>query len=240
MSRAARLVGACAIVGSLLPAGALAQYPPPPPPGYPPPQYAPPPQQRTSFRPGPELVGFAGYQVASDLNYYSGYATIDGAASYGAALRFRLRPGETAELLWVYVPTNAHFRSSAYGGVADTSLSINYFQLGGTKGVRMDRVEPYVAASLGAAVFSAGTLRFPGSTTQLVSSDAWRFAFTVGLGLKIWLSEQLALQGEARMLAPVWFSGGTFYAGTGGSAFAVSGGIPMVEGNFTGGLVLSL
>ena len=41
------------------------------------------------------------------------------------------------------------------------------------------------------------------------------------------------------MLAPVWFSSGAFYAGPGGSAFAVSGGIPVVEGNFTGGITVA-
>jgi hypothetical protein len=73
----------------------------------------------------------------------------------------------------------------------------------------------------------------------LNGSDIWRFAFTLGGGLKIWLIEQLAIQLDARMMAPVWFSSASFYVGTGGGGFGVSGGIPIVEGNFTGGIVIA-
>jgi opacity protein-like surface antigen len=191
--------------------------------------------QAEPFRPGLELAGLAGYHVSSDLDLQSGTATIGDAPSYGAALRARLRPGQTAELLWVIVSTDADFRSSL--GVGDASLTINYFQIGGTSGFRADRLEPYLAATVGAAVFSPGTLNIGGG--RLEGDDVWRFAFTIGGGLKIWLGEKLALLLEARMMAPVWFSSATLYAGSGGAAIGVSGGIPIVEGNFTGGLVLS-
>ena len=189
------------------------------------------------FRPGLELVGLAGYHISSDLNYLTGSATIDGSPSYGASLRIRVRPGETAELLWVIVPTTAHFRSTSIGA-GDASLTINYFQIGGSKGFRSDRVEPYFSGTIGAAVYAPGTLAVPGGA-QLQGSDVWRFAFTIGGGFKLWLHEKVALQLEARMMAPVWFSSGAFYSGPAGGAFAVSGGIPVVEGNFTGGLVIA-
>jgi opacity protein-like surface antigen len=182
--------------------------------------------------------------VASDLNFYgygvnfsSGHATIDGSASYGATLRFKVRPGEAAELTWIYVPTNMHLYSGLASG--DGSLTINYFQVGGSKSFRADRLEPYLGATLGAAIFSPGTIRSNNGLSTLNGSDVWRFAFTLGGGLKIWLIEQLAIQLDARMMAPVWFSSASFYVGTGGGGFGVSGGIPIVEGNFTGGIVIA-
>jgi hypothetical protein len=187
------------------------------------------------FRPRLELAGLAGYHISSDLDLQTGSASIDDAPSYGAAIRARVRPGQTVEFLWVYVPTDATFRSTL--GVGDASLSINYFQIGGTTSIRRDRLEPYLSGTLGAAVFSPGTLQIGG--VRFEGDDAWRFAFTIGGGLKVWLAEKLALQFEARMLAPVWFSSASFYAGGGGAALGVSGGIPIVEGNFTGGLVFS-
>jgi opacity protein-like surface antigen len=188
------------------------------------------------FKPGIELAGLAGYHISSDLDLQSGSASIDDSPSYGAALRFRMRPSQTAELLWVIVPTDATFRTASLG-VGDASLTINYFQIGGTTGFRSDRIEPYLSGTMGAAVFSPGTLSIGGR--RLEGSDIWRFAFTVGGGLKIWLAEKLAIQLEARMMAPVWFSSASFYAGGGGAAVGVSGGIPIVEGNFMGGLVVA-
>ena len=221
MTHAAKLVLALAV---LLPIRTLAQAP----------QYG---SYAQPFRPGFELAGLAGYHISSDLNFITGSASIDGSPSYGAAIRARIRPGETAELLWVIVPTNAHFFSTTVGA-GDASLTINYFQIGGSKGFRSDRIEPYLSGTIGAALYAPGTLVIPGGT-QIQGSDIWRFAFTIGGGLKVWLHEKLALQFEARMMAPVWFSSAAFYSGPGGSAFGVSGGIPVVEGNFTGGLVLA-
>ncbi len=208
-------------VATLLPAQALAQAQQ----GY-----------GQPFRPGVELVGLVGYHISSDLNFATGSASIDGSPSYGASIRARLRPGETAELLWVIVPTNTHVRSSTLG-TGDASLTINYFQIGGSKGFRSDRLEPYFSGTIGAAVYAPGTLTV--GAVQVQGSDVWRFAFTVGGGLKIWLHEKVALQAEARLMAPVWFSSAAFYSGPGGAAFGVSGGIPVVEGNFTGGLVIA-
>jgi opacity protein-like surface antigen len=213
-------------LAALVPLGTSAQAP-----GYGAPSYGQP------WTPGLELVGFAGYHVASDLSFATGSASIDGSPSYGAALRARVRPGGTVELLWVIAPTTTHVRSSLATGSAD--LTIHYFQLGGTSGFRRDRLEPYLAGSLGAALYSVGNLVIAGGT-RFEGSDIWRFAFTLGGGLKIWLAENLAVQLEARMLAPVWFQSGSVFVGAGGAAFAVSGGIPVVEGNFTGGLVLAM
>lgn len=213
------------LVGALLPLGGRAQGS-----RYGSPSYA------QELRPGIELRGFAGYHVSSDLGFQSGSARVDGSPSYGAAIGARLRPGETTELLWVMAPTNAHFTSAL--GLGDASLTIHYFQLSGTQAFRTGRVEPYLTGSLGAALYSFGTLVLGG--TRFEGSDVWRFAFTFGGGLKFRLVEAVAIQLEARMLAPVWFSSASLYSGPAGAAFAVSGGIPVVEGNFTGGLVLAL
>lgn len=227
----------------LVPAASLAQYgapPPGPPPGYQPVQAYGAPSQRA----GPaahrfELVGLAGYHIASDFSFVSGHATIDSSVSYGAALRFAQAPGQYAELSWVWAPTNATYHSNAInGGLGTSSLNIHYIQIGGTKGFRNGNLEPYIGLSMGSAIFAVGDLRAGGSAVY-GGSTAWRFGFTVGGGLKVWLSDAVALQVDARMLAPVWFSSASFYAGGGGGAFAVSGGIPIVEGNFTGGIVIA-
>jgi opacity protein-like surface antigen len=234
MSTSAKLIRTVAALAALCPAVALAQAgsTTAPPPSY---AAAAPPPHRL------ELVGLVGYHIASDLDYATGYASIDSAMSYGAALRTGVMPGSKVELSWVYVPTNAHFRSTAFGAqIADSSLNIHYFQIGGQNSFRRDRLEPYFGGSLGAALFQLGDLRNPQTNVTLQSTDIWRFAFTFGLGTKIWLAPNVAIQLDARMLLPVWFSSATVYAGTNGAGFGVSGGIPIIEGNFTGGLVIAL
>src|SRR5689334_194849 len=99
-------------LAALLPLGTSAQAP-----GYGAPSYGQP------WTPGFELVGLAGYHVASDLSFATGSASIDGSPSYGAALRARVRPGHTVELLWVIAPTTTHVRSALATGSADLTIN---------------------------------------------------------------------------------------------------------------------
>ncbi len=240
MTNLPRTIRALVLSLFLLPAAAAAQYgaPPSPPPGYVPAQsYGAQPYASTRYKRF-EIVGQVGYHIASDFSFVSGHAAIDSSVSYGAALRFAQAPGQYGELSWVWAPTNATYYSSALNGIGTSSLNIHYIQLGGTKGFRNGNIEPYIGASLGSAIFAVGDLRVGGSGIY-GGSTAWRFGFTIGGGLKIWLSDAVALQLDARMLAPVWFSSASFYSGGGAGAFAVSGGIPVVEGNFTGGIVIA-
>ena len=66
------------------------------------------------------------------------------------------------------------------------------------------------------------------------------FAFTAGLGLKLWMTEMIALRFEARALVPVYFNSTAFYVGTGGGGVGVSGGLPWAQFAFTGGLTVAL
>jgi opacity protein-like surface antigen len=233
MSKAAHLVRTMAAVAAICPTFALAQAgsTTAPPPGY----ASAPPAKRL------ELAGLVGYHMSSDLDYPSGYTSIDSSVSYGVALRSPVAPGKMAELSWMYAPTNVHVRSTVFGTqIPQGSLDIHYFQIGGQNSFRRDRLEPFFGGSLGAALFHLGSIRNPVTNVTLNGSDIWRFAFTFGLGTKIWLRDNIALQLDAKMLLPVWFSSSSIYVGTGGAGFGVSGGIPVIEGNFGGGLVIAL
>ena len=81
----------------------------------------------------------------------------------------------------------------------------------------MGRIEPFGALTAGMVVIHASALRFQDGTTY-EGSDTVRFAFTAGLGFKVWLTESVGLRFEARALVPVYFSGGGFWVGTGGAS----------------------
>ncbi len=186
-----------------------------------------------------ELTAFAGYQVSSDITTSAGTLQIDDAPSYGVALDWTLRPGAQAELLWVYSATDLRLRGVAGApSSAPFPVDAHYFQLGGLATFGQGKLEPFVSGSLGAAMYVPGTVALEGGGTYALATT-WRFAFTLGGGVKIWLGDRLGLRLQARLLAPVMFGSAGFYSGPGGSALTVSGGIPFVQGDFTAGLTFA-
>ena len=153
----------------------------------------------------------------TDVSISEGHLSVDDAPVYGAALAWLTHPAIRAELLWLYStrpstpPGHWPWRRSA-----PFHVPTHYFQIGGSTGRRFDRLEPFIGGTLGSACSSPD-----GSITRTASTslgDTWRFAFTIGGGLNIHLSEKLALRGEARVAAPVYFSSGSIYVGGGGAA----------------------
>jgi hypothetical protein len=207
----------------------------PPPGSTPPPGYAPAQKQRRL-----ELTAFAGYELNSDITTSAGTLQVDDAPGYGVALDWTLAPGQQAELLWVYSATDVRLRGTAPGAPSSSSFPVDahYFQLGGLATFGKGNLEPFVSGSLGAAMYVPGTIVLDGGGT-LLPATTWRFAFSLGGGVKIWLGDRIGLRLQARLLAPVLFSGGAFYSGPGGAALTVSGGIPYVQGDFSAGLTFA-
>ncbi len=245
-----------ALLGTLLAATtALAQYyptpPPPPPSSAPPPGYypSPPPPQPTypvQYTPPPEpkgrgdieIGGFVGYQLPTDASGPNGKIIIDSSIDFGGFIDYSVRPGYGVELLYVYVPTHARFQSSFPGTIPDgekTSIGTHWIQIGGIVGRPMGRIEPFGAISAGMVIIAPDTLTFTNGTTATANTSV-QFAFTTGLGVKIWVTEMIAFRAEARALVPVFFSGGGVWVGTGGASVGLSGGIPFAMFDFTGGL----
>ena len=214
--------------------------PPPPQPVYVQPSYGPP-----SYTPPPpppsrgqiELGGFVGWTVSTDASTYNGTVVIDGATDYGGTIDYAIRPGYGVELLYAYVPTHARFASFAPSVSSSDSagLGLHWIQIGGTVSRPMGRIEPFGAITAGMVIIHPSALHFQDGTTSS-AEDTVRFAFTAGLGFKVWMTENVGLRFEARALVPVFFSGGGFWVGTGGAAVGLSGGIPFAQFDFTGGL----
>ena len=98
---------------------------------------------------------------------------------------------------------------------------------------RIGRTNDSRISSFGDTVASAT------SSDPLTPSTQVKFAFTGGGGLKIWINERFAVRLEIRALVPVYFTGTTFFVGTGGAGLGVSGGIPFAQFDFTGGLTVA-
>ncbi len=222
VSRLAAAVALTAVAAS--PSASLAQYPD---------------LSSEYFHPHAELAAMAGWQVNTDVTVSGGHLRVDDTPAYGASLALVTAPSVRAQLLWLYSNPTVHASGSPIlQDSAPFHVPTHYFQIGGTVGRRYDKVEPFAGGTLGTALSLPERLQLAnGQSTSL--SDTWRFAFTLAGGLDIHLSKNVALRGEARVAAPVYFSDSSIYVGGGAAALGVSSGIPIWQWNFLGGLVFS-
>lgn len=185
-----------------------------------------------------ELTAIAGYQVNTDVDADQGTLRVDDAPVYGAAFGVAPAPNYQVEVLWLYSEPTVRASGLYVNGSAPFDVATHYFQVGGIRSVRRQAVELFGGGTLGAALFLPGTLRLAdGSTVGL--GDTWRFAFTFGGGVKIRVVPKVALRLETRLALPLYFSSGGVYVGSGGAGLGVSGGVPIWQWNFLGGLAFS-
>jgi len=72
-------------------------------------------------------------------------------------------------------------------------------------------------------------------------SAAYRFAFTLQGGVKIWLNDKVGLRLRGAMLGPMqWGSGGLFCSSGSGCDIGVGASTTILQGEFTGGVVVKL
>jgi hypothetical protein len=185
-----------------------------------------------------DLSVFGGYQLNGDVGTSGGNLDIHDSPSFGAALDYRLSPLGSLELIWLYSKPDAIFQSfnPLYLSSRSFSVASHYFQIGGMSSLPRGKLEPFIALTLGAALFLPDTITFTNGSTANVS-DTWRFATTLALGTKIWISPNVGLRLETRLLVPMVFNGGGYYYGTGGAGLGASTGVPSVQLAFVGGLV---
>jgi opacity protein-like surface antigen len=185
-----------------------------------------------------DITAFGGYQLNGDVSTNGGSLNIDDSPAFGGELDVRLHPLGSLELMYEYTKPNARFVSisSLFPSSGTFGVASHYFQLGGMHVRQMGRFEPYLGLTLGAALYVPDSIPLSGGGTA-TANDTWRFAMTLNAGTKIWMTPNLGLRFDIRMLMPILFSSGGFYYGSGGSGLAASGGIPSLQFAFTGGLV---
>ena len=207
---------------------ALAQY-----------QYSPPPQYAPSWIGSKvfDLTAFAGYQLNGDVSTTGGNLNIGDSPTYGGILDYRVHRYGSIELMYEYTkPTAQFFSFSSFSSSRPFDVASHYFQIGGMSVQHSGPLEPFFGLTIGGALYLPGTVTLANGGT-LNAQDTWRFAATLMLGTKIWVSDNVGVRLEARMLMPMVFNSAGFYYGTGGAGLATSAGIPSLQFAFTGGLV---
>lgn len=184
-----------------------------------------------------DLTAFAGYQLNGDVSTTGGNLNIGDSPAYGGILDVRVHRYGSIELMYEYTKPTAQFLSfGTFSSTQPFDVTSHYFQIGGMSVQHAGPLEPFFGLTVGAALYVPETIVRQGGGT-LNANDTWRFATTLMLGTKIWISDNVGLRLETRMLMPLVFNGGGFYYGTGGAGLTTSAGIPSLQFAFTGGLV---
>jgi hypothetical protein len=185
-----------------------------------------------------ELTPFGGYMFGGKMRFYEGDLKINDNANYGLVMDIEIAPDTKFELLWSHMSTEARFTGS-YGydflSTPPFDVSVGYIQVGTVREINYDNIRPFGAFTLGTTYFLPGT-----NTGEVRYDDTWKFSVTLGGGAKIWLTDRVGIRLQGRLMLPMFWGGVGFTVGTGGSGFSVGAGTSMVQGDFTGGLIIAL
>ena len=184
-----------------------------------------------------EVTPFGGYLLGGNIKFYEGEFKIEDAACYGGMLAVQIRNGNFIELSYTGMTTMGDWRPySSYSNdhpAGNVDMAVNHFQIGSLNEFPLnnDAIRPYGTVSLGTTWFNI---------KDDDADDEWLFSVAAGLGMKYFFNDKIGIRIQARILLPVVYNGGGFYIGTGGSGMYVSSTAPIVQGDFTGGLIIAL
>lgn len=185
-----------------------------------------------------EITPFAGYQIGGTLKGYNNWEfKINNNMSYGGRVAVGLSTTTFVEFTYLRSDTEGQYFGYYDGTIGDkTPLSSNYIQLGGLQEMDMGVLSPFITITGGLAVWS------PKNSSDF--STYTQFAFTVGGGTKIWISDMIGIRIQANMLMPLVYNGAGFGCGIGTGGSGCGGGIytriTPFQGEFSGGLIIKI
>jgi opacity protein-like surface antigen len=183
-----------------------------------------------------EITPYGGYFFSGNVTGSVGSLNIKDSYNYGLILDIAVQREVMLELFWSQSENDVEF-VNRLGIIEDKfKVSTNYFQIGANYAFGRKNVRPFGVFTLGAVYFSPAA----GTSPNVTYSDEWRFAMSMGGGVKIYLTESIGIRLQGRLMFPLYFSGGGFYLGTGGAGFGVGAGIPVLQGDLSAGLIIGL
>ena len=187
-----------------------------------------------------DLQPFVGWHIGGKARFAQGDLNVKSDMNYGLALDVAIQPGIMVELYYSQMNTTADwFPLPGFGGLLPATrigMDVHYLQVGGMRYITRGKIEPFGGLTLGATWFKGYENEDRSGNTDSVT----RFAITLGGGVKIMASERIGIRLQARLLMPMYFAGVGLWAGTGGGGLSVNSWVPIVQGDFTGGLVFRL
>ena len=180
-----------------------------------------------------ELTAFTGYSFNSQINTYYGKFQVQDSPNYGGILGFAISSEIFVEIMYNRTDTRVDYYYISDFQPLD--ISTEFYQVGGQKQFGEGVLKPFAAVSLGMIRFNLKE-----SGTELSKGDAFRFAPTIGGGVKIMPGERIGIRLQARLGMPMELNGLFVGVGTGGASTGVSFRIPLVQFDLSAGLIIRL
>ncbi len=189
-----------------------------------------------------EITGFGGYVLNGKIKTYYGDYPVDDNANYGGILSVQGFHDTFFEFMYNRNDTKFSYARNGIIGTTPTEMAVEYYQVGPLHQLDVhEKVKPFGIVTLGAVRFHPKEpMDLDGDGSFVTISDAWRFGATIGAGVKLFLSDRIGIRLQARLLMPMEFNGLFVGIGSGGASGGASFRIPLIAGDFTGGLILRL
>ncbi len=183
-----------------------------------------------------ELTPYGGWfwtgsvYIPSYSGYFNGQdAKVTDMGNYGVRLGVRLPSFMIAEFEWNHTNFDLTYRDLD-GDKASIPVSSNYYWLGAVRELKEGPMIPF-------GIFNIGAVNFKNTEDDV---NATYFAIGFGGGIKYFMSDKVGIRLQARLMAPMTFNGiyvgcGMYGCGSGASTYS-----SIIQGDFTGGIILKL
>lgn len=151
-----------------------------------------------------QVAPFAGYATGGEFETDAGVERdADETGGWGLALSLKEQAPNYYELLYASFDTEVE-------GDTPLDMDIDYLQIGGTAGwPDAKRVIPYLGLTIGAARFSPDVNGLDSAT---------KFAFSIGAGVRVPITEHIGIRGEWRSYVTVLGSDSDLFCASAGGA----------------------
>lgn len=190
-----------------------------------------------------EIGGFGGWLWTGSIPAWLQDIKVSDEGNYGVVAGYRVREEMLVEFEWNHTNNKATFREYLIGGglgdPVTVPLTLNYYMLGFNYLATFN--EPLVPYG----IVNLGILNVQSDSFSSYTSNSENY-FTAGFGggLRYYLSDRIGIRLQARLLLPMQFGGVGFGCGIGtgggGCGAGVSTYTNIIQGDFTGGIILKL
>jgi hypothetical protein len=183
-------------------------------------------QQANEFTPTVSYLNGGSASVANGSIRY------ENAVGYGFTVGQRVEENVNAEISYSIVPTKGHFDPSSQSAASPVSMdfTIHYLQFGAAYHALVEAIEPYLSTTCGVVWFRPSDTRYAGD---------WRVAFSVAVGIKFFVTQNVGLRMQGRAMFPLYFSEGGLWGGIDGTGSGFHAGIPLAQSALDAGLIIS-
>ena len=182
--------------------------------------------QTSSAQPkGIEFGGSVGYHLGGTSYDFK----IPGDMDYEIVLNVPVQSGIIAELSYTRHDSELRINVNGLPETTAFGLSTEYFHGGAVIELKKGKIVPFGLITLGATRFAPADSRY---------DDEWLFSVIAGGGAKMYVSERIGLRLQARALAPLEFTGGGIFCGTGGCSSGISAGFRFFSLDFSAGVFI--